>query len=52
LLVVDMSRLTVIDSWALRVIVGAWRELQAAGCALALAGPTDRAWRRVAGHRR
>jgi anti-sigma B factor antagonist len=45
LLVVDMSRLTFIDSWALHVILSAWRELQAAGCVLALASPSERVQR-------
>jgi anti-sigma B factor antagonist len=39
LLVIDMSRLTFMDSWALHVILAAWKRLRAAGCVLALAGP-------------
>lgn len=40
LLVVDLSRLTFMDSWALHVILTAARSLRAAGGALALASPT------------
>lgn len=40
LLVVDLSRLTFMDSWALHTILKAWRQLRDAGGALALAGPT------------
>jgi len=39
LLVVDLSRLTFVDSWALHVILAARRDLGAAGRALALAVP-------------
>ncbi|HET9079926.1 MAG TPA: STAS domain-containing protein [Trebonia sp.] len=48
LLVVDMSRLTFIDSWALHVILTAWKRLRAAGCVLTLAGPAGSV-RRVLG---
>lgn len=39
LLVLDLSRLTFMDSWALHVILVASRDLRAAGGALALAHP-------------
>lgn len=39
LLVIDMSQLTFMDSWALHVILTAWKGLRAAGRVLALAGP-------------
>ena len=39
LLVVDLSRLTFMDSWALQVILAANRDLRAAGGALVLARP-------------
>ena len=39
LLVVDLSRLTFMDSWALQVILAANRDLRAAGGTLALARP-------------
>lgn len=38
LLVIDMSRLTFMDSWALHLILAAWKQLRATGCVLALAG--------------
>lgn len=41
LLVVDLSRLTFMDSWALRTILAAARELRLAGGTLALAGPSQ-----------
>ena len=40
LVVVDLSRLTFMDSWALHAILTAGRSLRAAGGALVLAGPT------------
>ena len=40
LLVVDMSRLTFMDSWSLHAILTAWRALRSAGGTLVLAGPT------------
>lgn len=40
LLIVDMSRLTFMDSWSLHTILTAWRALRSAGGALVLAGPT------------
>lgn len=40
LLVVDLSRLTFMDSWALQVILTANRDLRAAGGVLALADPS------------
>jgi anti-sigma B factor antagonist len=40
LVVVDLSRLTFMDSWALHVILTAGRSLRAAGGALVLASPT------------
>jgi anti-anti-sigma factor len=46
LLVVDLSGLTFMDSWALHTILAAARELGAAGGALALASPSQ-AIRRV-----
>lgn len=46
LLVVDLSRLTFMDSWALHTILAANRQLRRAGGALALAGPSE-AIRRV-----
>jgi anti-anti-sigma regulatory factor len=36
-MVVDMSRLTFIESWALHVILAAWHNLKEAGGVLALA---------------
>lgn len=39
LLVVDLSRLTFMDSWALQTILAANRDLRAAGGAMALARP-------------
>jgi anti-anti-sigma factor len=41
-LVLDMSRLMFIDSWALHVILAAWRNLKEAGGVLALASPSER----------
>ena len=46
LLVVDLSRLSFMDSWALHTILAAARELRDAGGALVLAGPSE-AIRRV-----
>jgi anti-anti-sigma factor len=40
LLVVDLSRLTFLDSWALHVILVAGQRLRGAGGGLALAAPT------------
>jgi anti-anti-sigma factor len=40
LLVVDLSRLTFIDAWALRVILAVGERLRRAGGVLALAGPS------------
>jgi len=39
LLVVDLSRLTFMDSWALHVILAARQDLHAAGGTMALASP-------------
>jgi anti-anti-sigma factor len=40
LLLVDMSRLTFMDSSALHVILAAWKKLNGAGSVLALVGPS------------
>ena len=40
LLIVDMSRLTFMDSWSLHTILTAWQALRSAGAVLVLAGPT------------
>jgi len=40
LLIVDMSRLTFMDSWSLHTILVAWQALRSAGGTLVLAGPT------------
>ena len=40
LLIVDMSRLTFMDSWSLRAILTAWQDLRRVGGTLVLAGPT------------
>jgi anti-anti-sigma factor len=46
LLIVDLSRLTFMDSWALHTILAATRELRGSGGTLALAAPSE-AVRRV-----
>jgi anti-sigma B factor antagonist len=40
LVVLDLSRLTFLDSWSLHAILTAWRTLRNAGGALVLAGPS------------
>jgi len=48
LVVVELSRLTFMDSWALHVILRAGRSLRAAGGTLVLASPTGEVRRLLA----